>query len=104
MSTSYNAQINNAEGKYSIQFETCNYDYFKLVERAWCNSKLKIAAMRVSSINRQRELVYPTQTAGFPAAPLHKGQRKILCSTSELLLTNQKELRDIPFRARCYHS
>lgn len=22
MSTSYNAQINNAEGKYSIQFET----------------------------------------------------------------------------------
>lgn len=34
MSTSYNAQINNAEGKYSIQFETCNYDYFKLVEEA----------------------------------------------------------------------
>lgn len=33
MSTSYKAQINNAEGKYEIQFETCNYDYFKMVER-----------------------------------------------------------------------
>ena len=34
MSTSYKAQINNAEGKYSIQFETSNYEYFKLVEKA----------------------------------------------------------------------
>ena len=34
MSTGYNAQINNAEGKYTIQFETGNYDYFKLVEKA----------------------------------------------------------------------
>ncbi len=34
MGTSYKAQINNAEGEYKIQFETCNYDYFKMVERA----------------------------------------------------------------------
>lgn len=34
MSTSYNAQIDNENGKYSIQFETSNYDYFKLVEKA----------------------------------------------------------------------
>ena len=34
MSTSYNAQIDNKNGKYSIQFETSNYDYFKLVEKA----------------------------------------------------------------------
>ena len=34
MSTSYNAQIDNKNGEYSIQFETSNYDYFKLVEKA----------------------------------------------------------------------
>lgn len=33
MTTSYNAQINNKEGKYSIQFETSNYDYYKMVEK-----------------------------------------------------------------------
>ena len=34
MRTSYNAQIDNKNGEYSIQFETSNYDYFKLVEKA----------------------------------------------------------------------
>ena len=34
MRTSYNAQIDNKNGKYTIQFETGNYDYFKLVEKA----------------------------------------------------------------------
>ena len=34
MSISYNAQINNIDKKYTIQFETDNFDYFKLVERA----------------------------------------------------------------------
>lgn len=77
---------------------------FPIPRGTWCNSNLKIAAIRVSNLNRQRELVYPTQTAGFLAAPLHKGRRKILCSTSELLLMSQSELRDIPFRVRCYHS
>ena len=33
MSTFYNAQINNQEKKYSIQFETGNYEWFKAVER-----------------------------------------------------------------------
>lgn len=77
---------------------------FPIPRGTWCNSNLKIAAIRVSNLNRQRELVYPTQTAGFLAAPLHKGRRKILCSTSELLLMSQSELRDIPFRVKCYHS
>lgn len=64
---------------------------FPIPRGTWCNSNLKIAAIRVSNLNRQRELVYPTQTAGFLAAPLHKGRRKILCSTSELLLMSQSE-------------
>lgn len=34
MSTSYNAQIDNKNGNYSIQFETSDYEYFKLVEKA----------------------------------------------------------------------
>ena len=34
MNTAYNAQINRADGKYTIQFETGNYEYFKLVEKA----------------------------------------------------------------------
>ncbi len=34
MATSYNAQINNKNGKYSIQFETSNYEYYKMVEKA----------------------------------------------------------------------
>lgn len=34
MRTSYNAQINNADREYKIQFETSNYDYFKMVEKA----------------------------------------------------------------------
>lgn len=32
--TGYNAQIDNKNGKYSIQFETNNYEYYKLVEKA----------------------------------------------------------------------
>ena len=34
MATSYNAQINNKKGEYTIQFETNCYEYFKLVEKA----------------------------------------------------------------------
>lgn len=34
MATSYNAQIDNKNGKYTIQFETNSYEYFKLVEKA----------------------------------------------------------------------
>lgn len=34
MGTSYKAQIDNEKGKYEIQFETTNYDYYKMVERA----------------------------------------------------------------------
>lgn len=34
MNTAYNAQINNADGEYTIQFQTGNYEFFKMVERA----------------------------------------------------------------------
>ena len=34
MSTSYKAQIDNKNRTYAIQFETSNYDYFKIVEKA----------------------------------------------------------------------
>lgn len=34
MGTSYKAQIDNEKGKYEIQFETTNYEYYKMVERA----------------------------------------------------------------------
>ena len=34
MNTAYNAQINNANGEYTIQFQTGNYEFFKMVERA----------------------------------------------------------------------
>ena len=34
MNTSYQAHINNAEGKYEIKFETYNYNSFKIVEKA----------------------------------------------------------------------
>ena len=34
VATSYNAQINNEQGEYTIQFKTNNYDYFKMVEKS----------------------------------------------------------------------
>lgn len=34
MATWYNAQMLGEEGRYCIQFETGNYEYFKAVEKA----------------------------------------------------------------------
>ncbi len=56
---------------------------FPIPRGTWCNSNLKIAAIRVSNLNRQRELVYPTQTTGFQIAPLCEAQIKISCSILE---------------------
>ncbi len=64
---------------------------FPIPRGTWCNSNLKLAALRISNLNRKRELVYSTQTEGFHNAPLRKARRKILCNISELPLTNQKE-------------
>lgn len=50
MSTSYKAQIDNAQGKYSIQFETGNYDYFKMVEKA-CQ---KAIVKRDKAVHKER--------------------------------------------------
>ena len=47
MSTYYNAQINNKEKKYSIQFETENYAWFKEME--------KVCQEFVDKANKQRE-------------------------------------------------
>lgn len=34
MRTGYNAHIDSQKDEYSIQFETWNYEYFKIVEKA----------------------------------------------------------------------
>lgn len=34
MRTEYNAHIDSKKDEYSIQFETGNYEYFKIVEKA----------------------------------------------------------------------
>ena len=41
----------------------------------WCNSGLKLSALRISNINWKRELVHRTQTTSFQIAPLHRGQK-----------------------------
>lgn len=41
MGTSYKTQIDNERGEYKIQFETTNYDYYKIVERA-CQKAIDI--------------------------------------------------------------
>lgn len=41
MGTSYKVQIDNEKGEYKIQFETTNYDYYKIVERA-CQKAIDI--------------------------------------------------------------
>lgn len=56
---------------------------FPIPRGTWCNSNLKLSALRISNLNRQRELVYSTQTKGFQIAPLCEAQRKISCSTLE---------------------
>lgn len=42
MSTSWNGQICNGEGKYYIQFETDNKELYRLVEKA-CQNTMDIA-------------------------------------------------------------
>lgn len=56
---------------------------FPIPRGTWCNSNLKLAALRISNLNRQRKLVYSTQTTSFQIAPLCEAQRKISCSTLE---------------------
>lgn len=40
-----------------------------------CNSRLKTNALRISNLNRQRELVHRTQNEGFQIAPMYEGRR-----------------------------
>lgn len=48
MGTSYNAQIDNEKERYSIQFETGNYKYFKMVEKA-CRNNLVVREILFSA-------------------------------------------------------
>lgn len=50
MSTGYNAQIDNENKKYTIQFETSNYKYYKIVEKA-CQ---KVIDMKDKAILNER--------------------------------------------------
>lgn len=53
---------------------------------------------------RQGKLVYQRpQTPGFPAAPLHKERRQILCSTSALRQTSRSVLRNTTSRGSKCH-
>lgn len=48
--TGYNAQIDKENGKYSIQFETNNREYFDIVEKA-CQ---KVIDKREKAIHKER--------------------------------------------------
>lgn len=55
MSTGCNIYIENKKDEYSIQFETWNYEYFKIVERAYrkvINKKDKAVAKERCSKTR----------------------------------------------------
>lgn len=68
---------------------------FPFTISAWCKKLKDGSYPRLP--HHQGKLVYQrSQTPGFPLAPLHKGQRQILCSTSELLLTSRSALNGIP--------
>lgn len=55
MRTTYEANINNKKDEYTIQFETGNYEYFKIVERA-CQKAVSKKDKAVSK-ERYSELV-----------------------------------------------
>lgn len=52
MGTSYKVQIDNEKGEYKIQFETTNYDYYKMVERA-CRKAIDIKDEAVLNFQSQ---------------------------------------------------
>lgn len=62
---------------------------------SWCK-KLKDGSYPRLPYHQGKLVYQRSQTPGFPLAPLHKGQRQILCSTSELLLTSRSALNGIP--------
>ena len=62
---------------------------------SWCK-KLKDGSYPRLPYHQGKLVYQRSQTPGFPLAPLHKGRRQILCSTSELLLTSRSALNGIP--------
>lgn len=74
-----------AERTHNLKSLQCEQSIlgFPIPRGTWCNSNLKLAALRISNLNRQRKLVYSTQTTSFQIAPLCEAQRKISCITLE---------------------
>lgn len=50
MRTEYNAHFDSKKDEYSIQFETGNYEYFKMVEKA-CR---KVIAKKDKAVSKER--------------------------------------------------
>lgn len=50
MRTVYNSHIDNKKDEYSIQFESGNYEYFKMVEKA-CQ---KAVSKKDKAVNKER--------------------------------------------------
>ena len=72
--------------------EICNG--FPFTISAWCK-KLKDGSYPRLPYHQGKLVYQRSQTPGFPLAPLHKGQRQILCSTLGLPLTNRNALSGI---------
>ena len=72
--------------------EICNG--FPFTISAWCK-KLKDGSYPRLPYHQGKLVYQRSQTPGFLLAPLHKGQRQILCSTSGLLLTSLNALSGI---------
>lgn len=53
-----------------------------IIHGQWCNSMLKLSAIRMAYQHQTRQLVYSSQTEGFLAAP-ERGARKISFNTLE---------------------
>ena len=50
MNTNYSAQVDSKTGKYTLQFETSNLEFFKIVEKA-CHT---VIDKRDRAVNKER--------------------------------------------------
>lgn len=81
MSTSYNAQIDNKNGKYTINFETGVYEYFKLVEKACQKAIDKKDRMTDSEIIKALECCEAMQNDCVGCPLLNYSQNSEECMT-----------------------
>ena len=86
-----------ATARGGVEQPVCSNDQpcgFPFTIGSWCK-KLKDGSYPRLPYHQGKLVYQRSQTPGFPLAPLHKGQRQILCSTSELLLTSLNALSGI---------